>query len=94
MKYTLAALALAAAMSSPLHAQDKMSMDPSCSDYMGMDSEGQMGAMTEMGDQMKAEGMASTDPMSADDMMAQAGTACAAHPDGSVGEAMKMMEGS
>jgi hypothetical protein len=106
MKYMMATILLAGSFAVPALAQDKMGADPKCAEYMAMGSDGQMNAMTTMGEAMKAGGMMASDgkmaaagkkpsdhQMDPSAMMAEAGKACMAHPDGTVSEAMKMMKG-
>ena len=90
MKITGIALVLAAGITTAVLAQDKAGTDLSCADYMSMDSTKMLTAWErKRGDPMSVEG---TDD-APEEMMARAMEACTANPDGTVGEAMKMMEG-
>ena len=96
MKQVLVALALTGVVSAPALAQDAMNADPSCTDYMAMDAEGQMMAMESMGTGMDPDSMSEemeSDAMAADsneDMAeGEAADAMAADPAGAMaGEEM------
>lgn len=93
MRRIFLTLATTAALSAPAWAMDAMSADKmSCADYSAMDSAGQMKAVGMMqADHMQAGGSMSASGKMAtgDEAMMQAKSACAAHPDMMVGDAMK-----
>ena len=88
MKLTLVAVAFAL-LAAPSFADTKM--DPAtmmCKDLMAMNAKGMMDAGAMMKDAMKSD--AKMAAMSADDVSKAAETACKAHPDAKVMDAMKM----
>jgi hypothetical protein len=100
------ALAISAALTAPVFA-DTMAADVTCSAFMAMSHDDQMGAMTAgmEADAMAADGAMATDTtttasdamadapaMSADDEMAAMVAACTAHPDMMAMDAMHMMQ--
>ena len=83
IKHTLAAIALSAAVSTPAFAA-------TCTEFMAMDSAGQAAAAAAMALPSDLN-PASDDPTAADAQVAAVRSACEAHPDMEVEEAMKMM---
>jgi hypothetical protein len=95
MKRTLLVIALAGSFALPALAADKMTADPTCKDYMAMDSAGQMKSIDMMHvatAKKPTDDTAATDSMRPDMMAANAMKACSAEPDATLGEAMKMMD--
>ncbi|MEO8244272.1 MAG: hypothetical protein ABI832_18370 [bacterium] len=101
------ALAISTALTAPAFA-DTMAADVTCSAFMAMGHDDQMGAMTAgmEADKMAADGAMATDTttttagdamaaapaMSADEEMAAMVAACTAHPDMMAMDAMHMMK--
>jgi hypothetical protein len=90
MRSIFAALAMAGSMAFPVLAQDAMSADVTCEDFVAMDEAGQMEAMSGMGEgAMAARAMAPADAMAPEPSATAVADVCEDHPDMMLGEAIE-----
>lgn len=90
MRHSLVVVALASSFAALSFAAEPAG--PACADYIGMGDHGRMASMETMREAMGAMmGGAGGMMMKPGEMMEHASAACAAHPGGTVGEAMEMM---
>jgi len=92
MKRSILALILASALVAPSPVSAQTAMDQSCAAFSAMDGDGMMKTSMQLNEEMKQKAAADgrlAPELTDEQVMKAAVEACAAKPDGSVGEAVQ-----